>query len=111
MPALSAINNNSSTISRRPKLRFCREAIEAKKEEAARVGAAMKKLEEQESKARQIVDSLQQKIDDLKAEADRLRELQKSGDADVRDSPPVPRFESTFKTSQFGSFRVQQMLL
>ena len=42
-------------------LMLCREALQAKKHEAAEVGAAMKKLQEQESKAQQAVDSLQQK--------------------------------------------------
>ena len=74
---------------------FCREAIEAKKEEAAQVGEALKKLEEQESKAQHMVDSLQQKIDDLKAEADRLRELQKSGDADVRGFMPFTNLQNS----------------
>ena len=45
---------------------------------------ALKKLQEQESKAQQVVEGLQQRVDDLKAEADRLRELQNSGDADVK---------------------------
>lgn len=69
-------------------LMLCREALQAKKQEAAEVGAAMKKLQEQESKAQQAVDGLQQKFDDLNAEAERLRELQKSGSADVSASNP-----------------------
>lgn len=49
----------------------------------AAVEAEMQKLEQEERNAQQIVDSLQQRCQELKADAERYGELQKSGEAAV----------------------------
>lgn len=63
---------------------FRREELDAKHRESAAIEASRQKLEQQESNAQQLVDDLQQKAKDLKADADKYRELLREGDAEVK---------------------------
>ena len=65
------------------RLGTCREDIDAKRSEAEAVELELQKLDKEEREAQQTVDSLQQQCQELKAEADRQRELQKATEANV----------------------------